>query len=63
MKAQKTPPPLSLGKTLWLQASYLKTVLEELGGLLFGRLTRDQKALQASIATAVSCNPAPYPQR
>ena len=53
MKAQETPPPLSPAKTLWSQASYLKTVLEELGGLLFGRLTRDQKALQASIATAV----------
>ena len=53
MKAQETPPPLSPAKTLWSQASYLKTVLEELDGLLFSRLTRDQKALQASITTAV----------
>lgn len=42
---------------LWLNrrfvAGYLTTVFEELGGWLFGRLTRDQKALREGIATAV----------
>jgi hypothetical protein len=42
----------------WLQEGYLKTLLEKLGCWLFRSLTRDQKALQERIASAVktSCD-------
>ena len=53
----KEPSAIMNRQPLWLNrrfvAGYLTTVLEELGGWLFGRLTRDQKALREGIATAV----------